>query len=290
MKRVALGESFETILRKGIDQTVKEEPSGVIVTTRQLNVLMNELGASALNGMAIAKLYGWPMSKPPKKGSQEHELCKLIGCLFRHFETPYKKGCQEKYRALVFGKSTAKDVAQRKARTKMIEESKVAAKIWEPEEDPDRKNDGLDTQVGHFALRGQLEIPESECTRGGTHEGGRPGGGTPEVWVPTIENARLDIQQVEDRIGELVNENARLDRKLALMLRDEERERAEYDALEELKKVNETIRMVEAETARLNSENARVAEEKLAEDRLRAEECERVECETLKRKTEKPRN
>ena len=67
MKRVALGESFETILRKGIDQTVKEEPSGVIVTTRQLNVLCNELGASALNGMAIAKLYGWPMSKPPKK-------------------------------------------------------------------------------------------------------------------------------------------------------------------------------------------------------------------------------
>jgi hypothetical protein len=92
---------------------------------------------------------------------------------------------------------------------------------------------------------------------------------------------------VEDRIGELASENARFDRKLALRLRDEERERAEYEALEELKKVNETIRMVEAETARLKSENARVAKEKLAEDRLRAEECERVECETLKRKTEK---
>ena len=25
------------------------------------------------------------------------------------------------------------------------------------------------TQIGHFALRGQLEISESECPRGGTH-------------------------------------------------------------------------------------------------------------------------
>ena len=54
-----------------------------------------------------------------------------------------------------------------------------------------------------------------------------------------------------------------------------------------LKRIVETIRMVKAETARLNSENARIAEEKLTEDRLKAEECERVEYETLKRKIEK---
>ena len=45
----------------------------------------------------------------------------------------------------------------------------------------------------------------------------------------------------------------------------------------ELKRIDEMIWRVEAETVRLNNENARVAEEKLAEDRLRAEECERIE-------------
>ena len=49
--------------------------------------------------------------------------------------------------------------------------------MWELGEDPDSDDDGLDPQIGHFALRGQLEIPESECPRGGTHEGGRPGVG-----------------------------------------------------------------------------------------------------------------
>ena len=51
----------------------------------------------------------------------------------------------------------------------------------------------------------------------------------------------------------------------------------------ELKRIDEMIRMVEAETVRLKNENARVAEEKLAEDRLRAEECERRKCEALER-------
>ena len=50
-------------------------------------------------------------------------------------------------------------------------EGKVAAKIWEPEEDQDRKIDGLHPQIGPFALRGQLEISESECPRGGTYGG-----------------------------------------------------------------------------------------------------------------------
>jgi hypothetical protein len=55
---------------------------------------------------------------------------------------------------------------------KEAREGKVAAKIWEPEEDPDRKDDGLHPQIGPFALRGQLEIAESECPRGGTYGGG----------------------------------------------------------------------------------------------------------------------
>jgi hypothetical protein len=54
---------------------------------------------------------------------------------------------------------------------KEAREGKVAAKIWEPEEDPDRKDDGLDPPIGHFALRGQLEISESERPRGGTYGG-----------------------------------------------------------------------------------------------------------------------
>ena len=53
----------------------------------------------------------------------------------------------------------------------LIKEGKAATKIWKPEEDPDRKDDGLDPQIGHFALRGQLEISESECPRGGTYGG-----------------------------------------------------------------------------------------------------------------------
>ena len=116
------------------------------------------LEASTLDGMVTAKLYGWPMPKQLKRGSREHELCNLIGCLVKHLKTPCRKYSQEKYRALLLGKSTAKEVAQRKANIKRIEESKVAAKIWEPEEDPDRKIDGLHPQIGPFALRGQLEI------------------------------------------------------------------------------------------------------------------------------------
>ena len=69
---------------------------------------LNRLEASTFDGMVFAKLYGWPMPEHLKKGSREHELGKLIGCLFRHLETPYKKGCQERYRALLrLGKETA---------------------------------------------------------------------------------------------------------------------------------------------------------------------------------------
>ena len=52
MKRGALGESFETNSRKDNDPTGEEESSDY------KHVLMNGFGASALNGMAIAKLYG----------------------------------------------------------------------------------------------------------------------------------------------------------------------------------------------------------------------------------------
>ena len=55
-----------------------------------------------------------------------------------------------------------------------IDEGIAAAKIWEPGENSDRKDDGLDPQIGHFALRGQLEISVSAYLRDRTHEGGRP--------------------------------------------------------------------------------------------------------------------
>ena len=37
----------------------------------------------------------------------------------------------------------------------LIKESKAATKIWKPGEDPDSDDDGLNPQIGHFALRGQ---------------------------------------------------------------------------------------------------------------------------------------
>ena len=137
---------------------------------------LNRLEASTLRGMVVLKLYGWPMPKQLKKGSQEHEWFKLIGCLFRNCEAPFKKAMTERFSVSQLGRPSvswpAEEVAARNAGVKRIEGGKVAAKIWEPEEDPDRKNDGLHPQIGPFALRGQLEISESECPRGGTYGGG----------------------------------------------------------------------------------------------------------------------
>jgi len=104
-------------------------------------LVRDQLKGRLANGYAIARLYGFPKSKP-KKDSQEYEWFKPLGCLFHHMETPYKKDLVERHRALLLGKSTAKEVAERKARIKRIEEGKVVAEIWEPGEDPDRKNDG----------------------------------------------------------------------------------------------------------------------------------------------------
>ena len=85
-------------------------------------------------------------------------------------------------------------------RTQLIEESKAATKIWEPGEDPYSDDDGLGPQIGHFALRGQLEISESECPRGRTHEGGRPRGGTHGEEVRKTALQLEEVLQMEEEL------------------------------------------------------------------------------------------
>jgi len=154
------------------------------------------------DGLAIARLRGFPMGKDYrlKRGSKDYTWMQILGELFAHVKNgPYRKDMIKRHSALRRKESKAKAKALEQAKmdqealeiqklakamretekeladldaAKEARESKVAAKIWEPEEDPDRKIDGLHPQIGPFALRGQLEISESECPRGGTYGGG----------------------------------------------------------------------------------------------------------------------